>query len=135
MAASQRGQDEYMSDINMTPLVDVMLVLLIVLMVAASFTVSKSLDVSLPKAATGTNESTPTMLVISKDGHWQFDGAPTDESSLRGRLSSLKEQGGDPHIIIAADGQTQHEQVVHALDFLRSEQVSRVSLAVTPAEL
>lgn len=134
MAASQRGQDEYMSDINMTPLVDVMLVLLIVLMVAASFTVSKSLDVSLPKASTGTSESKPTMLVISKDGRWQFDGAPTDESSLRGRLSSLKQQGGDPHLIIAADGQTQHEQVVHALDFLRAEQVNRVSLAVTPAE-
>ena len=53
MAGSQRSQDEYMSEINVTPLVDVMLVLLIVLMVAASFAVSKSLEVSLPKAATG----------------------------------------------------------------------------------
>jgi biopolymer transport protein ExbD len=134
MAASQRGQDEFMSDINMTPLVDVMLVLLIVLMVAASFTVSKSLDVSLPKASTGTNESKPTMLVITKDGRWQFDGAPIAETALRVQLSSLKRQGAEPHVVIAADGQTQHEHVVHALDFLRAEQVNRVSLAVTPAE-
>jgi biopolymer transport protein ExbD len=135
MAGSQRGQDEYMSEINVTPLVDVMLVLLIVLMVAASFAVSKSLEVSLPKAATGTTESQPTTLVVAQSGQWSHNGAPTTEIAFRHHLASLKQEGQEPHVIIAADGRTQHEQVVHAMDFLRAEQVNRVSLAVTPAEL
>lgn len=134
MAGSQRGQDEYMSEINMTPLVDVMLVLLIVLMVAASFAVSKSLEVSLPKAATGTTEAEPTTLVVAENGDWSFNGAKTSESAFKQHLASLKQGGGEPHVIIAADGRTQHERVVHAMDFLRAEQVNRVSLAVTPAE-
>lgn len=134
MASSQRGQDEYVSEINMTPLVDVMLVLLIVLMVAASFTVTKSLDVSLPKATTGTTETQPTTLVVAKDGQWSFEGARVSEAALRQKLGALQHGGQDPHVIIAADGQTRHDQVVHAMDFLRAERVNRVSLAVTPTE-
>jgi biopolymer transport protein ExbD len=135
MAGSQRSQDEYMSEINVTPLVDVMLVLLIVLMVAASFAVSKSLEVSLPKAATGTTESQPTTLVVAQNGDWSYNGTPTSESAFRQHLAALKQGGQEPHVIIAADGHTQHERVVHAMDFLRAEQVNRVSLAVTPAEM
>lgn len=135
MAGSQRAQDEYMSEINVTPLVDVMLVLLIVLMVAASFAVSKSLEVNLPKAATGTTETTPTTLVVAEDGGWSYNGAPITEAALKQQLADLKRGGQEPHVIIAADGRTQHERVVHAMDFLRAEQVNRVSLAVTPAGL
>lgn len=135
MAGSQRSQDDYMSEINVTPLVDVMLVLLIVLMVAASFAVSKSLEVSLPKAATGTTEAEPTTLVVAQSGAWSYNGTPTTEAAFRQHLSSLKQIGKEPHVIIAADGRTQHDRVVRAMDFLRAEQVNRVSLAVTPAEL
>ncbi len=134
MAASQRGQDDYMSEINVTPLVDVMLVLLIVLMVAASFAVSKSLEVSLPKAATGVSEAQPTTLVVAQNGDWSYAGAPTNELDLRRHLAALKQSGQEPHVVIAADGRTQHEKVVHAMDFLRAERVNRVSLAVTPRE-
>jgi biopolymer transport protein ExbD len=134
MAGSQRAQDEYMSEINVTPLVDVMLVLLIVLMVAASFSVSKSLEVTLPKAATGTASSQPTTLVVNRDGQWSYDGQPTTESALRERLTTLRDAGELPHVIIAADGSTAHQQVVRAMDFLRAERVERVSLAVTPVE-
>lgn len=134
MATSNRGQDEYMSEINMTPLVDVMLVLLIVLMVAASFAVSKSLEVTLPKAATGTTESQPTTLVVARDGRWSHAGAPTSEAAFREHLRSLEQTGQEPHVIVAADAHTEHEQVVRAMDFLRAEHVNRVSLAVTPVE-
>jgi biopolymer transport protein ExbD len=134
MGASQRGQDEYMSEINVTPLVDVMLVLLIVLMVAASFSVSKSLEVTLPKATTGTAMAQPTTLVVGRDGQWSYDGQGTTEGELRERLTVLRGAGHVPHVIVAADGATAHQQVVRAMDFLRAEQVERVSLAVTPVE-
>ncbi len=123
-----------MSEINMTPLVDVMLVLLIVLMVAASFSVSKSLEVALPKASTGTTHAEPTTLVVAQDGQWSHEGGPVSEAVFRERLSSLRRTAKEPHVIIAADAHTQHEQVVRAMDFLRAEQVNRVSLAVTPME-
>lgn len=134
MAASNRGQEDFMSEINVTPLVDVMLVLLIVLMVAASFAVSKSLEVTLPKASNGQSQAAPITLVIDARGAWSCEGAGISEEQLRGRIAEQLESDREPHVIVAADAASRHEQVVRAMDFLRAERVSRVSLAVTQTE-
>ena len=65
MAASSSNQDEMISGINVTPLVDVVLVLLVILMVTATTLVSRTISVDLPKAATG--QATHTLLAITLD--------------------------------------------------------------------
>lgn len=134
MAASNRN-DEFMSDINMTPLVDVMLVLLIVMMVTASFTVTQSLQLTLPKASSGTSEVVPTTLAITAEGEWFVDGSHTTEQHLTRTIKELKARSADLHVIIAADAQTRHQELVRAMDFLRACNVNRLSIGVAKAEL
>ena len=65
MAASASNDDEMITGINVTPLVDITLVLLVILMVTASYVVSKAIPMELPRGATG--EATPTTLSVSID--------------------------------------------------------------------
>jgi biopolymer transport protein ExbD len=133
MAASHRN-DDFMSDINMTPLVDVMLVLLIVMMVTASFAVSKSMQLTLPKAATGMSESAPKTLAITALGEWYIDGKRTSEDELARTIAQLQQNTTDVHVIVAADAQARHQELVRAMDFLRSRNVARLSIGVARSE-
>lgn len=133
MAGANRN-DDFMSDINMTPLVDVMLVLLIVMMVTASFTVTKSLQLTLPKAGSGSTEAAPTTLGITADGAWYVDGKPTSEAALADTITQLQSHTRDVHVIIAADAHARHQELVRAMDFLRLRNVSRLSIGVAKAE-
>src|SRR5262249_53724123 len=78
MAAAAHDSDEMITSINVTPLVDITLVLLIILMITASYVASKAIPLDLPKGATA--EATPTTLSVSidKDGKTFLDAAPID---------------------------------------------------------
>ena len=83
MAATASDTDEPITGINVTPLVDITLVLLVVLMITASYVASKSIPLELPKGATA--ESTPVTLSVSidKDGRTFLDAVPVDDAALR----------------------------------------------------
>ncbi len=134
MAAGNQSHGDTISDINVTPLVDVMLVLLVVLMVTASFAVSKSLDLNLPKAATGESNSTPLTVVIDRQGGLSMDGEKLDKSQLATRLRGERSSGQEPTVILAADAVTEHQYLVAAIDLLRSEHITHISIGVAPAE-
>ncbi|MEM7605606.1 MAG: biopolymer transporter ExbD, partial [Myxococcota bacterium] len=82
MAASTQS-DEEINGINVTPLVDVVLVLLVIVMVAASFEVAQSIPVSLPEAATGEQSSGPLMLSLNASGAWFLDGEAAEPDGVR----------------------------------------------------
>jgi biopolymer transport protein ExbD len=133
MAASDDDTGAVMSQINVTPLVDVLLVLLLVLMVSASAAVSRALDVSLPSAAAGVAEASTLTLRVSAEGRWWMDDQPLDAAGLKRRLQSL----GSPEqlsVVIAADGSARHEHVIAIMDVLRSERVTRLAFAVQPRD-
>jgi biopolymer transport protein ExbD len=135
MATSARSNGDIISGINVTPLVDVVLVLLIVLMVAASYTVSQALPVELPEAQTG--ESTPSVplaITLDASGALHLDGNQLSSDALRDRVRQYRVQGGKK-AIVAADGATAHRAVVGLIDLLRSEGVSQFAINVAPADL
>lgn len=135
MASQSRVDDEGpIVGINVTPLVDVVLVLLVVLMVTAGYIVSKSIPVDLPKGATG--ESTGTTLAISVDrkGHTYLEGQEIKGDRLRQRIRETKARDADIRAVIAADGGTSHRNVVSVIDLLRQEGVSRFAINVDPEE-
>lgn len=135
MAASTRQNGEIISGINVTPLVDVVLVLLIVLMVAASYTVSQALPVELPEAQTGeSTPSAPLAITIEADGVLHLDGSPLSRDALRDRVRQYRVQGGK-NAVVAADGATAHRAVVGLIDLLRSEGVTQFAINVAPADL
>ena len=93
MAQAVSNDEELITGINVTPLVDVVLVLLIVLMVTASYMVSKSIPVDLPKGATGENVNRTLAFTITRQGAVLLDGSALDGATstcLPIRLSSIR---------------------------------------------
>jgi biopolymer transport protein ExbD len=135
MAAQLNDGDELMTGINVTPLVDVTLVLLVILMITASYVASQSIPMNLPRSATG--ESTATTLTVSVDdqGHTFLDAAPIDEASLRARFRAAHAANPDTQAVIAADSKTDHGQVVRVIDLLRREQIVNFAINVQPEDV
>lgn len=135
MAASATSDEEMITGINVTPLVDITLVLLVILMVTASYVASRAIPVDLPKGATG--ESTPTTLTVSldRDGKLFLDAEPIDEGALRARVKRAHDADADTRAVIAADGRTSHAQVIHVIDLLRQEDVTKFAINVDPADV
>ena len=134
MAHNQTRSGELISGINVTPLVDVVLVLLIVLMVSASYTVSQALPMELPKASTGESKSSPLAVSIDKDGGLYLDGKAMSRQQLRGAILD-KKRDGQVSALIAADGRTEHRSVVSVIDLLRSTGVTQFAINVAPDDL
>lgn len=134
MAAPAARPGEMIQGINVTPLVDVVLVLLIVLMVAASYTVSKALPMDLPKASTGESENTSLAISVDAKGGLFLDGEKLSAESLRSRVRVEKSKG-DVSALIAADGGAQHRFVVRVIDMIRSEGVTKFAINVAPEDL
>ena len=132
MAHSSENHEEMISGINITPLVDVVLVLLVVLMVTASYLASHAIPVDLPKAATG--QSTNSVLTVSvlRDGSVLLEGKRVTEREFRARARSARSTDQDARAVIAADGASAHRDVVHVLDLLRQERITRFALNVDP---
>ena len=130
--SSNQGDDDLITAINVTPLVDVVLVLLIILMVTATAIVSRTIPMDLPKAATG--EQTPTTLAVSIDaeGKLFLDAEPVDEPGLRQRIQGARKKSEDVRAVIAADGRLPHAKVVNVIDILRQEKVTKFAINVRP---
>lgn len=130
MASIIESSDDLMSDINVTPLVDVMLVLLAIFMVTATIVVSPMLPVLLPGAGTG--EKTPAKRVevtLQADGQMVVNGKPALIDDLR----IIVEKAGDPSLIpaiLAADESVSHGSVVAVLDEFRRLGVTHIGVKV-----
>jgi biopolymer transport protein ExbD len=132
--SARQEEDELITAINVTPLVDIVLVLLIVLMVTSSYLVNKSINVELPKAATGETTSPTMSISIDLDGKLYLDGTATEASELQSRIRSAYHQDPDVKAIISADGRVQHAQVVTVIDLLRQEKVTKFAINTSPIE-
>ena len=137
MAGGARSgdDDDLITDINVTPLVDVILVLLIILMVTATAIVSKTIPMELPKAATG--EQTPSTLAVSIDQNGQIflDTIPTTPEDLRVKVRAAREADEEIRAVIAADGRIAHAKVVQVIDILRQERITKFAINVRPEEI
>jgi biopolymer transport protein ExbD len=135
MAAPVQRSGDVIQGINVTPLVDIVLVLLIALMVAATHAVSHALPMELPKASSGeAGETGPLAISLAADGKLYLDGKPASREELRARARRVSEKGGGS-ALIAADGNAQHRAVVSVIDLLRSEGVGRFAINVAPEEV
>jgi biopolymer transport protein ExbD len=132
MAASQQQDDEEMiSGINVTPLVDITLVLLIIFMVTTSYIVRQSIDVNLPRAANGGESIGQTlMVVVHADGTTYVDGQLMTEAELRNRVHEAKAKDVDAKALIAADTDARHGSVIHVIDIIKGEGITKFGLNI-----
>jgi biopolymer transport protein ExbD len=134
MAGFASGEDEPIVGINVTPLVDIVLVLLVILMVTASYVAGLAIPMELPRAASG--EAAPRTFSVSIDAHGAVfvDAERVDEAGLRARVQRARQRDAALVASIAADGRASHAQVLRVVDVLRQEWVTRFALDVAPAE-
>jgi biopolymer transport protein ExbD len=133
-ASSNQGDDDGMvSGINVTPLVDITLVLLIIFMVTAKLIVSQSLPLDLPKAANGQEIQLIFGLELHANGDTVVDGkkVPNDDAIFP---LAKEAQAKNPELraVIRADTSVQHGRVIRALDLLKQAGVSKIAFGVTP---
>ena len=128
--------DDVISDINITPFVDIILVVLIIFMVTATTIVESSIKVNLPEAASGeATESTSLGLTLLADGGLLLDGKPTDTAGVRERISSAKNAGEDVVCLIAADKEVSHGRVVWLIDLVKSSGVAKFAINIDKADV
>ena len=120
------------NDINVTPLVDVTLVLLIIMMVAAPLLErTKSIDVELPKASTGDDTAKSTIaLTLRKDGKLFYGDAEVDEPEARRRIDAEYQHNHDVQAIIAGDKGVPYGDVMHLIDMLRGMGITKYALNI-----
>lgn len=127
------------SEINVTPLVDITLVLLIIMMVAAPIMANNpSIKVDLPKAASGDETQKTTLaLTLARSPQGGYDlyanGERTDDAHLRVMLPTLLAQNRDLQVIIASDRGIAYGEVVHVVDLVKTLGVHRFALNTDPA--
>lgn len=134
---ASNDDEELISAINVTPLVDVVLVLLIILMVTAQIVAKHdSIPMELPKGATG-ESGVPSTLAVSldKDGKFYLDSEAVSLEQLRGKVREAYKKDKETRAVIAADGRVSHSEVVKVIDLLRQEKVTKFAINVRPEDL
>jgi len=127
-------QSGAITSINVTPLVDITLVLLIIFMVTAKLIVRRdALTVDLPRAATGASVQEIFSIVLAAGGQTEVNGVAVPNDDEIGRLARLaREANPELRAVIKADGAVYHRRVMHVLDLLRGAGVSKIGFGVVP---
>lgn len=135
MAGGASEDDEgLISSINVTPLVDVTLVLLIIFMVTARIIVSQGMPMDLPKAASGEEMQTVFSVELTEDGKTFVDSTQVASDQAVGELATeAKKKNPELRAVIRADQKVPHGRVIQVLDTLKQAKLSKVAFAVTPA--
>ena len=133
--ASAGGEDDdgLISGINVTPLVDVTLVLLIIFMVTAKIIVSQGIPMDLPKAAGGENVQSIFSVELLLDGHTVVDSKQVASDEALGPLArDARARNKDIRAVIRADKKVEHGRVIHALGLIKSAGVAKIAFAIAP---
>lgn len=122
------------TEINVTPLVDVMLVLLIIFMVTANYIVNQSISIQLPKADTGESVMSTKNLafVLDKDSKMYLDGQPVTLDDIAAKIQSERKANPAAQLqaLVSADASTPHGSVVKLIDTVRKNGITELAINV-----
>lgn len=132
MASVQSDDDDGINSINVTPLVDIVLVLLIIFMVTANFIVHESIEIDLPRAANSKDQTVrgPIMVTVDRDAKLYFDGQPVDAAELLSKMRAAATQDNSIRAIISADQSLNYGKVMAIIDVVRASGISKFALNI-----
>ena len=133
-APSQQGNG-IIAGINVTPLVDIMLVLLVIFMVTMTAAAAPAIPLDLPRASHTEEVQVIFSVVVPATGPTLVNGEPAPSDAIfaqRAKAACLR----DPQVraVIAADGAVPHRRVIHMLDLLKTAGIARVAFGALPAD-
>ncbi|HVV82964.1 MAG TPA: biopolymer transporter ExbD [Kofleriaceae bacterium] len=132
-SAMRRG---VITEINVTPLVDIMLVLLIIFMLTAHLIARQAIEIELPRASNSTT-APPTTLAITlqRDGTLYLNDHPVTADGLKAAVAAAVKADPKTQAVIAADKAAAHGRVVWILDVVKSLGVTSFAIQIDPDEL
>jgi biopolymer transport protein ExbD len=129
-ASRRRG---IVAEINVTPLVDIMLVLLIIFMLTAHLIAKQAIEIDLPRAAQSTTAPPTTLAItLARDGGLFLNAAPITAEALRTAVASAVAADPKTQVMIAGDKAVQHGRVVWVLDTIKSLGVVSFAIQIDP---
>ena len=131
MAMKSDLDNESIAEINVVPLVDIILVVLIIFMVTAPMFIKPTINVNLPKAASG-DQTAPSKLnvALTADGRINLNGAFVDEATIRQKALDEIAKNPDVQAIISADKDVPHGKVIGLLDVVKSAGVKKFAISI-----
>ena len=130
-AGPQKDEDGFISDINITPMVDVMLVLLIIFMVTANFIKKDSVNINLPKvAAADPNIKESKQVAVTRDGRIFLEGKELTAEYLGKELQREAKLRPNMRVTLSADEGLSYGSVSRIMGILRQSGVTKIALSV-----
>lgn len=132
MASSASSESsDVMSDINVTPLVDITLVLLIVFIVTAKIIVGQTLPLDLPKAATGSEQQVVLAVELARNGEVAVNGKKVaSDAEVEDIAKDVLAKHPDVRAVIDADAHVEHGRVVSVMDHTKQAGITRIAFGV-----
>ena len=123
--------DAVSADINMTPLIDIMLVLLIIFMMTSSIGLESGLDIDLPQVASATSpkEGTSVLLSLDRQGNIAVQGKATDLNNLESAIKEALAQNNTQTVVLEGDHQSTFGLAVKVMDYAKAAGATKFAIA------
>jgi biopolymer transport protein ExbD len=134
-SGSSGGDGEIIGGINLTPLVDITLVLLIIFIVTAKLIVAPAVPLELPRAARTDEIQVIFSIAVPRQGPTLVNRVAVDgDAELLARIQAAVGRDAEVRAVIDADGAVPHRQIIHLLDLLRQGGMERIAFGALPPE-
>lgn len=135
MAHSSRRRG-IIADINVTPLVDIMLVLLVIFMLTAHLIARRAIEVELPRASQGTDIAPTTLAItLQAGGALYLNDKPVSAEQLRAAIQAAVARDAKTQAIVAGDKNVAHGRIVWVLDTVKSLGVTQFAIQIDPGAM
>jgi biopolymer transport protein ExbD len=131
-AEGDGGGDDIVAEINVTPLTDIFLVLLIIFMVTSTAMLQQGTPVNLPRAGSGGAEPSGVVVTATADGRIEVDGQPVERAALQQALAAAMARSGEKRIVLQGDRQVILEDAVQIMTVAKAAGAEKISIATEP---
>jgi biopolymer transport protein ExbD len=135
MVTGANTDNHVIAEINVTPLVDITLVLLVIMMVTAKIISAPAVPLELPKASKTEEVQVVFSIILAADGATLVDGARApDDATIVAKARAAVANDSAVRAVINADGGIPHRRVLHVLDLLKTAGIARLAFGATPED-
>ena len=128
------GEGDIVAEINVTPLTDIFLVLLIIFMVTSTALTQQGTKVNLPRAAAGGADPSGVIVTATADHRIELNGKPVPIDGLRAALEAIFQKGGERSVILQGDRNVVLEQAVQIMTVAKESGAEKIAIATAPPE-